>query len=272
MNAVSAQTAASLADPSTVVMDKLHQIAFRTGLGNSLFATNNALDGLNRADLANHAQKYFTTDRISVVGSGVEHSELKALVETALQNIVISQAATKDSQSIYYGGEARIEAGPSSNAIYAVAYPGTPYSSSDYSASLVLKALLDGSKRVKWGSSYAGALGAASTESTSSTVFAHSYSDSGLIGFVVEGSTDEVKDVVKKSISAFVQLATSVSPEALEIAKKSALLDAQSSMTRSSVMDSLGKESTAGGVAALTDVSSIESVTAADILKVYTFI
>ncbi|KAJ3342764.1 ubiquinol-cytochrome c reductase core subunit 1 [Kappamyces sp. JEL0680] len=268
LEATAAQTASSLADPATQVVDKLHQVAYRTGLGNSVFASSEALGCLSRADVKAYLAKHFAADRLTVVGTGVEHGELKALVEAAFKSASIpASSAAAPSKTTYFGGEARIEAGPNSTAIYAVAYPGASYTSSDYGASLVLKALLDGSKRLQWGDSYGGALGDAATASTSSTAFSHSYSDSGLVGFVVEGKTAEVKEVTKKSIAALKALASSVSSAALEAAKKAAIVDAEASLTRSGVMDALSKEAISGGVAALSNVSSISSVTAEDVQK-----
>ena len=270
LDATAEQTQSSLSDPSTAVVDKLHQVAFRNGLGNSLFASPEALDALKRADLQERVDNFFTSDRIAVVGTGVEHGELASLVEKSLANVKLSAASpAAPAKSVYYGGEARIEAGPESAAIYAVAYPGASTSSSEYAASLVLKALLGGTKKVKWSAS-SGVLGKVATESTSSTAFSYSYSDSGLLGFVVEGETGEIKDIVKKSIAALKSLASSVPAAALESAKKAAVVDAEEALNRLGSLEALGKQAT-GGVAALTDVSSISSVTAADVQKVLVF-
>lgn len=274
LDATAEQSQAALSDPATAVSEKLHQVAFRTGLGNPLFASVEALEGLNRADLKERVSQLFTADRISVVAAGVEHGELKKIVEDSIKKVKIAPSSSVVApKSVYYGGEARIEGGPQSTAIYAVAYPGASYTSSEYPASLVLKALLGGSQRVKWASpsARAGLLGDAATESTSSVAFSHSYSDSGLVGFVVEGETASVKDVVKMSIATLKGLSSKVSSEALEAAKKTAIIDAEASLNRHGLLDALSREST-GGVAALSDVSAISAVTAADIQKVFSFI
>ena len=261
------QTQSSLSDASTLVIEKLHQVAFRNGLGNPLFASPEALDTLKRADLQERVKNLFTSDRIAVVATGVEHGELSALVEKSLANVKLSPSSSAtSSKSVYYGGETRIEAGPESTAIYVVAYPGASTASNDYAASLVLKALLGGSQRLKWGAS-SGLLGKVATKSTGASVFSYSYTDSGLVGFVVEGETGEVKEVVKKSIAALKSVASSIPASVLEAAKKAAIVDAEEALNRLGSLEALGKQAT-GGVVALTDVSSISSVSAADVQKV----
>ncbi|KAI8930173.1 Metalloenzyme, LuxS/M16 peptidase-like protein [Entophlyctis helioformis] len=264
------QTAASLADPTTAVIEKLHQVAFRNGLGNSLFASEDALHALTRADLLSFAAKYFTADRITVVGSGVAHSDLKTLVDKALEGVDVASIGASGPKSQYFGGEARIEAGPHSTAHYAIAFPGAAVSSADYNASLVLRTLLDGSRRLKWGSrgGATGLLAGASTDHTSARAFNASYSDAGLFGIYVQGKGKEVKHVASKSLDALKALASNVSADALARAKKAAIVDAEDSLTRASLIDTVAKGTlSTGAFHAGSEVLAINQVTAADVQK-----
>lgn len=266
------QTAASLADPTTRVLDSLHQAAFRTGLGNSLFASAAAAKALKRAHLNEFAAKYFTADRIAVVGNGVAHDELTALVDEALTKFNVAKSAATTESSKFRGGEVRIEAGPKAESHYAVAFPSVAFTDAQYPAALVLRALLDGSKRLKWGSpsGSAGLLSSAATANTSVSAFEAAYSDAGLIGFYIQGAGNDVKSVASKSISALKGVASNVPEEALARAKKAAIVDAEAALTREVEVQEIGKHVlSSGNFKAPADFAeAISKVTAADVQKV----
>ncbi|KAI8846307.1 Metalloenzyme, LuxS/M16 peptidase-like protein [Chytridium lagenaria] len=220
---VVSESAAALSDSTTEVIDKLHQVAFRTGLGNSLFANPASVGGLKRAHLQDFAGSYFTSDRVALVGTGVAHDEVSELLEASLKAVSLSSAKPSIAGSKYFGGEARIEAGAKSTATYAVAFNSIPFTSPQYAASLVLAAILDGSRRLKWGSTGAsGLLAAATSADASVSAFSAAYTDAGLFGFVVKGSTGSIKDAAQKSIDAVKSVASGVSSAVLEKAKKAA--------------------------------------------------
>ncbi|KAJ2997320.1 ubiquinol-cytochrome c reductase core subunit 1 [Globomyces sp. JEL0801] len=263
------QTASALSCRHEQVNDKLHQVAFRTGLGNSIYAKKEAVAGLSRSDIKSFTANQFTEGNIAVVATGVSHSDLKTIVESTLSKLKVQAAANASvAPSKYFGGEARIESGPKSTAIYAVAYPGVAFTSPDYYASLVLGALLQGSKSVKRGNG-SGCLGAVGTEDTSVKAFTKSYSDAGLVGFVVEGKTAEIKSTVSAAIDALKSVSKSISAEALEGAKKGAIVTLEADLTRAGVIDALGKEALTGST--LLNIEAINSVTAADVQKVNGF-
>ncbi|KAI8825682.1 Metalloenzyme, LuxS/M16 peptidase-like protein [Fimicolochytrium jonesii] len=268
------QASASLADPTVKVFDSLHQAAFRHGLGNSLFATAPAAKALKRAHLHEFAAKYFTADRIAVVGSGVAHKDLQPLVEEAITRFQdrFGKSSVSVPVSKFRGGEIRIEAGPKAESHYAVAFPAVAFSDPLYPAALVLRAILDGSKRAKWGnaSGSAGALASAATAKTSVTAFEAAYSDAGLIGFYVQGSNSDVKDSVGKAIAALKETASKVSEEALSRGKKIAIVDAESALSRDVAIQEIAKQVLVkGDVAVPADLAAaIKKVTAADVQKV----
>ncbi|KAJ3261688.1 ubiquinol-cytochrome c reductase core subunit 1 [Boothiomyces macroporosus] len=259
LNGTASQSASALACRHVQTFEKLHQVAFRTGLGNSVFASKEALSGFTRAEVKAHS-KYLTPDRIAVVATGVAHTDLQAVVENALSKVSFAKEAIETPKAKYFGGEARLEAGPNSLALYAVAYPGVAYTSEDYSASLVLRALLDQVQNVKWGSQ--------SEQSTVVSGFSNSYVDTGLVGFIAEGKTGEIKAAVQKSIAALKGFASAIPADVFEAAKKAAVVTAETELNRQGLVEALGKEATSGKTTQLLDVANIKSVTAADVQKI----
>ncbi|KAJ3062594.1 hypothetical protein HK102_008716, partial [Quaeritorhiza haematococci] len=268
-----AETEASLADPTVKIFDELHRVAFRNGLGNSQFASKEAVKNLKRAHLHEFISKYFTSDRIAIVGRGVAHSDLKALAEEALTGKKVSSTKTETAPSQYFGGEVRIDAGPKAATHYAVAYPSVAFTSQDYAASLVLQALLDGTSHLKWGSASGatGLLANVATANTTVSTFNAAYSDAGLLGFYVNGAASEIKSVVQKSVDAFKTVAASpVSDAHISRAKKAAIVFADGgaqSVARDEAVRELGVQALANGSvsssAELADV--IGKVTASDV-------
>ncbi|KAJ3218539.1 hypothetical protein HDU67_005098 [Dinochytrium kinnereticum] len=247
---VLSESAAALADPTTEVLDKLHQVAFRTGLGNSLFASPSSVNSLKRANLQEFAANYFTADRIALVGTGVAQDELAELLESSLKSVSLSSTKPTVAASQYFGGEARIEAGVKSTATYAIAFKSVSFSSPQYAASLVLRAALDGSRRLKWGAAgSSGLLSQASSADASVSAFNTSYTDAGLFGIIVQGSNSAVKGAAQKGIDALKAVASSVSASTLEKAKKAAVLDSEAALfgSRDAATHEIGKNVLASG-------------------------
>ncbi|KAI9205080.1 Metalloenzyme, LuxS/M16 peptidase-like protein [Polychytrium aggregatum] len=267
-----AESSVTLADPVASSFEAVHRVAFRNGLGNSLFASEASVKALNRAKLHEFANNYFTADNITIVGNGVAHQDLVELVDKALESVQVNAKKAETTATKYFGGEHRIEAGPQSTATYVVAFPSVARGSNDYAAALVLSSLLGGSQRIKWGASSA-LLGEASTANTSSSAFNASYSDAGLLGFVVQGQTADVKSVAQRSIDALKKIANgSVSEADVAAAKKATIIDAEAGVWGSretSVKEIAAETLTTGSFAAPTDFAQqVQKVTAADLSKI----
>jgi ubiquinol-cytochrome c reductase core subunit 2 len=248
------QSLSALNDPTTLVYEKLHQTAFRKGLGNPLFASEEALDDLNRAKVLDFVGN-IGADGVVVVGSGIAHSDLKQLVQEAFESVPIPSKTTPKVVSKYFGGETRIEAGPSSSAVYAVAFPGASLNSEDYYPALVLQELFHGESKVKYGTPSKG------TESTNVSGFSASYSDAGLVGFVVEGANVEIKDIVKKTIASVSQ----ATAEQVEAAKKAAIIRLES-QSSASIVAKLGAQAISNKP--LASVELLQKVSVQDVQKV----
>ncbi|KAJ3050537.1 ubiquinol-cytochrome c reductase core subunit 1 [Rhizophlyctis rosea] len=267
------ESAGNLADPNVKVFEALHEIAFRTGLGNPVYAPPAAAKSLKTAKLAEFTKKVISSDRVAIVGSGISHEDLTKLVESAFQYVKVPAAkgAAADSTSKYFGGEARIDAGPKGESHYVVAFPSVSASSPDYPAALVLKSLLDTSNRFKWGSpaGVSGLLASAATQSTSVSAFNASYSDAGLIGFHVQGEAGEVKGVASKALGALKGLANGVGEEALKGAKKRVIVDADVAGARDVKVQEVARRLFAKGDVATPKefAEAVQKVSAADVQK-----
>ena len=103
---VAAETEAATSDPATHAIDIAHGLAFRSGLGSSLFAP--AHNSITATDVKSFASTSFTKGNMAVVGTRIDQSTLRKLVEqgftSAEPSSVVSAPASK-----YFGGETRLE-------------------------------------------------------------------------------------------------------------------------------------------------------------------
>ncbi len=83
------QTASALSCRDNQIVEKLHQIAFRNGLGNSIYGSKEFLSMMSRDDIKNYFKKNVTADRIAVVATGVAHEDLKTVVSNVLSKLSI---------------------------------------------------------------------------------------------------------------------------------------------------------------------------------------
>ncbi|KAJ3029350.1 UNVERIFIED_CONTAM: hypothetical protein HDU68_012416 [Siphonaria sp. JEL0065] len=268
---VEAETAAALEDAPTRVLDTLHHIAFRRGLGNSLFATSDALHHLKRADLQSFAATNFTADNIAIVGSGIAHEELEALVNASFEGVAVpSTGARSVTASAYFGGEARIAGSGASHV--ALAFKSAAFTNAKaHATALVLRAVLDGSHRVKWGqtSGATGLLAKAAANGTTVSAFQNSYSDAGLFGLYIQGNASNVKSVAQKSIEAVKSAASSITEADLSRAKKIAIVDYELSQTRDELVADIGKQVLASGsfATSVEFAQEISRVSASDVAQ-----
>ncbi|KAJ3183993.1 ubiquinol-cytochrome c reductase core subunit 1 [Gaertneriomyces sp. JEL0708] len=272
-SAVVEEAAAATAEPTTKVLDALHQAAFHTGLGNPLFPSAPATKALKQSDLFEFAKKNFTADRIAVVGCGISHEDLTSLVEETLAKVSVDKAAatsTAPAAAKFQGGELRFDAGPKGESHFAIAFPSVSFTDASYPAALVLRALLDGSRRLKWGSlsGSAGLLASAATSKTSATAFDAAYSDAGLLGIYLKGDAGEIKTAAQKAVSALKGVADKgISEEALKRARSIAIVDAEESLTRDVKVAEVAKRVLSGADIKAEVAEAIKKVSVADIQK-----
>ena len=97
-----AETTAALHDPATHALELAHALAFRNGLGNSIFATPG--HHVSADDVKAFAQSVFGAGNVAVLGTGIDAGALEKLLEQALGKVA-SAAAPASKPSSYFGGE-----------------------------------------------------------------------------------------------------------------------------------------------------------------------
>jgi ubiquinol-cytochrome c reductase core subunit 2 len=270
---VELETHAALADSRSEVFEALHALAFRKGLGHSLYAKESDIAQLSRADLSEFAARTFAGNRVAIVGTGVSANDLAECVAKGLENVSVASKGLGYNPSFYYGGETRLDKGPSSEAHFVVAYPSVSWASPNYTASLVLEAVLDGQQRVMHGSLSGSAclLSSASTESTSVHSFGVHHSDAGLLGFYIQGKDTDVNSVASKAISALKSIAAKgIDDATLSRAKKSTIVDFESNLCRkNSLLWAAKQVLTMKSIRSVKDwADSIQKVTGSQVQKV----
>jgi len=226
-------------------LELVHQVAFRTGLGNPLYCTENRLGALNLDELLSHAKETHLGSAITFVATNCNHDELVDTV--AKLDLPGGDVETPPAQK-YFGGEAReytsghvttmhhAEAGvhgaPSCVLLANLAHtdtgtayaslvgPGAGLTSADYPAVAVLANILNAPTMVPWGSNTgSSSLNRAIVESTTApfeaSVLNLSYSDAGLFGVHVATAPGAVVDTLRAARKA----ALDVTADAVELAK-----------------------------------------------------
>lgn len=200
---VQSESLSALSNPSTIALDLAHQLAFRRGLGNSLFASPHS--PVTASDVKSYAQKAFAKSNIAVLGSGISSDSLSKAVQSAFGSASASGSSGLSAGSTtYYGGEQRIPL--DMHAIGAqptlvIAFGSTSASAAELK---VVQHLLGGETSVKWTPGTTPLAQAADkVPGATAKAFLLPYSDAALIGVVVSAPTSEgVASVAKDVVSA----------------------------------------------------------------------
>lgn len=207
----------ALAHPQTIALDLAHQLAFRRGLGNSLYASPNS--PVTASDVKSFAQQAFNKSNIAVLGAGISTDELAKAVQSSFGGSSSSSANTlQGGSSTYYGGEQRVpldaHAGPLAQPTLLIAY-GT--SSAPTPEQKVLQQLLGGESNVKWtAGSSALAQAAAKVPGAQAKSFLLPYSDASLFGVAVTAPTSEAVAAVAKDVAAALKGAAKASGDEIK--------------------------------------------------------
>merc|ERR1719187_1684637 len=68
-------------DVQSLAMDELHRVAFRHGLGHSLFCPANLISSQSASAMTQFAQAHYTPGNAVIVGTGVEHEDFVKAVQ-----------------------------------------------------------------------------------------------------------------------------------------------------------------------------------------------
>ncbi|KAG6810059.1 hypothetical protein H0H92_013531 [Tricholoma furcatifolium] len=237
---IEADTAAVEADPATSAVDAAHSIAFRSGLGASLFASSHP--HLTVEDVKSFAKSAFSKGNIAVIGSGIDQSTLSKLVEKSFASTPASEATTS-SPTTYFGGENRIAAHSGPQTVF-IGFGATGAPTPELAA---LAAHLSPAPSVKWSQGTSSLAASLPARSHVQSVYLP-YSDATLVGFVVQGATAaEVKTAATAAVAELKKAAAGLSAEDLKKAvAKAKFAAATAAESREGLAATLGSKVLAG--------------------------
>lgn len=231
---VEGEVAAANADPATHAIELAHALAFRSGLGSSLFAPSH--NSLTAEDIKSFATSAFAKDNIAVLGTGIDQSVLAQLVEQSLASAPAT-AVTSSSTSSYFGGETRIEAHGGPQTVFigfgAIGAPDVRLAA--------LAAHLSPQASIKWSQGLSPIAASLPQGTTVQSVYLP-YSDATLVGLLVQGTTAAgIKEAGKVAVQALKKASAGVSAEELKTAVAKAKFNAASSLdSRDGLVSVLG--------------------------------
>ena len=256
-----ADSIAASNDPATKALETAHTIAFRHGLGASLFATQHPSFTID--DIKAFAASSFSSGNIAVLGTGIDQAKLSKLVEKSLgKNISSSSSATSPSTK-YYGGETRVESTNPLQTVF-IGFGTTGAPSSDLAS---LASHVAPEPHVKWSKGISPISEATSSGTTVQTVYLP-YSDATLLGVLVQG--ENVSDVKTAAQAAVKVLKSRVGDtDAKKAVAKAKFRAACETDSRDGVVSLLGNKVFAGADASVeTALSSFDAVTSSSISSV----
>ncbi|KIM37896.1 hypothetical protein M413DRAFT_448163 [Hebeloma cylindrosporum] len=248
---VASDTEAATHDPATRAIEVAHGLAFRNGLGQSLFAPEH--NELTVADIKSYAASAFSKGNIAVIGTGIDPATLTGLVEKAFEK-ASSNSSPSAPASKYFGGETRLAGNGGPQTVF-IGFGTTGAPSSELAA---LSAHLSPTPSVKWskGLSPFSSL----PEGTSVQPVYLPYSDATLFGLLEAG---------KAAVAALKAAAQGIKAEELKSAVAKAKFAAAANVdTREGLINALGSKIFGGAEASVeSTLSSLDAVNAAAFSK-----
>ncbi|TFK48170.1 LuxS/MPP-like metallohydrolase [Heliocybe sulcata] len=261
---IEAEAASAQEDPATRALEIAHTLAFRAGLGYSLFAAPHS--HVTTEDVKTFASSAFSKDGIAVLGTGIEQSALQELVQKHLNASQLSGSGLKTSASSYYGGETRVEHGSGLQTVF-IGY-GTTTPSAELAA---LSAHISAQPSLKWSQSTVPSATGLTAGTTVQSVYLP-YSDAALFGILVQGPTSQaVKQAGQAAVKALKDATGSSGLKAEDLKKavaKAKFQAASVSESREGIFSVLGSKVLAGSDASVDSlVSSLDKINSAAFSK-----
>ena len=237
---VEAESNVAHADPVTQALELAHALAFRFGLGKSLFAASHAR--ITVEDVQSYAASVFGKGNVAVLGTGISQDTLARLVEKHLASAPETPAPIP-ATTTYYGGETRVSFSEHSDHPRNTVFIGYGLSSPSNADLSVLATHLSSGSSVKW-STGTSPLSTTLPAGTSVQTVLLPYSDASLFGLLVQGKTPEsVAEAGKVAVKAFKDAASSTGIRAEDLKKavaKAKFLAANSIEAREGFVSTLG--------------------------------
>jgi len=254
---VVADTEAASTNPAVRAIELAHAVAFRSGLGSSLYAP--AHPHFTETDIKEYAKSVFNKGNVAVVGTGIDQAKLSALVEKAFARAAAGAEASAPATQ-YHGGENRAASTSGPQTIF-IGFGATGAPSAELAT---LAAHLSPAPSVKWSKGLS-PLAAQIPEGTSVQSVFLPYSDASLVGLLVQGPTAEsVKVAGAAAVQALKSAAEGIKEEQLQTAvAKARFAAAHSVESRQGLSETLGTKVLAGADASTASlISAFDSVNA----------
>lgn len=255
-----ADSIAASSDPVTKALEAAHTIAFRHGLGASLFATQHP--SFTVEDIKAFASSAFSGGNIAVLGTGIDQAKLTKLVEKSLGKIP-SSSSTATSSTKYYGGETRVESSSPVQTVF-IGFGTTGAPSNDLAA---LASHIAPEPHVKWSKGISPISEATPAGTTVQTVYLP-YSDATLLGVLVQGeNAADIKIAAQAAVKALKSQVNEA--DARKAVAKAKFRAASEVDSRDGVVSLLGDKVFSGADASVeTTLSSFDAVTSSSISSV----
>lgn len=215
-------------NPGANAIELAHSVAFRSGLGSSLFAS--PYHSVSVGDVVSFASSTLTKDNIAVLGTGIDQSTLTKLLQSSSLTSLSSSAAPSTAPSMYFGGETRLEAHGGPETVF-ISFGTTGAPSPELA---VLAAHLAPAPSVKWSQGTSPISASVPVGTTVQPVYL-AYSDASLFGLLVQGqSTKNVKEAASAAVKALKESAATggIKAEDLKKAVAKAKFEAASAVDR----------------------------------------
>lgn len=204
--AVSSETKAATQSASIYALELAHALAFRNGLGHSLYADSHATGSITAEDVQDlHARAVSNPGNVAVLGTGISTESLAKLFETAISAHKRSATSTPSAvappaTTTYHGSTTRVASAHGPQAVF-IGFGST--TSASVPALHALAAHLNPAPALKWAGSSAPVASAIPAGITARSVLLP-YSDATLIGVLLEGKDGAaLKEGAKAVVSAF---------------------------------------------------------------------
>jgi len=247
----------------------LHQAAYRSGLGNSVFSPVHMI-GKHKVALldAFHAKNY-TGNRTALVGVGIEHAKLVKYAEI----LSLHKGAGSDVGAKYYGGELRHESGGKHAVVIVAAETSGLANPREAVALRLLQKILGTGPRIPYATAGMGQLDKAVSGKVGSEVsyavsaINYGYADSGLFGAFVIADAGAAGKVVETVAAAL--RSVNVTEDSLKAAKKSLALEiGEAALQVSDLVTEIGVSSLLRSGKPLSDSDKLELVAQATLADV----
>jgi len=208
--------------PASQAVELVHQAAYRTGLGNSLYCPGHKVGTHGTSALLGFTSKHFTAGRAALLGIGVGHSSLAKFGELVTLEAGAGPAAQP---AKYHGGEVRQEVGGGLAYVALAANCAGAVSVGECVAAMLLQRVLGMGGHVKYsgGQGQLARAAAASSGNYSVAALGQMYSDSGLLGAMVVAEAAAAGKVVAAVAQAL--RTVQVTEEEVAAAKRNMLAD-----------------------------------------------